>query len=428
MTKTTQSRSAILAAAARTPGGPARERRTRTPGGPARERRRRTPGGPADKRHGPALGGPARERRGPTLGGRAGGRRGRARSAVFAGAGAVAALAAGADAAQRPGGERVYVANQAGASVSVVDAASGAVVQTVDLTELGFDANARPHDTAVDPDGSHWYVSLIGGGHVLRFTADGEPAGRTLFETPGLLEIDPVSDLLYVGRSMMAVDPPRRIGAIDRQNMRVEEIDVFFPRPHALVVDAGRNRVAAASLVENRMALLDAATGEFDLVDVQGPAHTFVQFALSPDGRHLVATAQLTGKLLVFDAESARLTRELDVGTQPWHPVFSPDGRRVYFGAKDDDAVVVVDAETWTVAKRITAPGIAEPHGSAITADGRHLFVSNRNLKGKYATRKRAANDSDVGTLVKIDTNSLEVVQTIEVGPYPAGISIGPAG
>ena len=351
----------------------------------------------------------------------------------LAASGAALVLVAGAAAQdasawQAGAAERVYVANQAGASVSVVDAESGAVVETVELAELGFDANSRPHDTAVEPDGSHWYVSLIGGGHVLRFTSRNEPAGRVAFETPGLLAVDAASDLLYVGRSMMAVNPPQRIGAIDRRRMTIEEIDVFFPRPHALAVDPGRARVFSASLVENRMALVDAGSGQVDLVDVPGPQqHTLVQFALSPDGARFVATAQLTGKLLVFDAARGRLAAELDVGTQPWHPVFSVDGERVYFGAKDDDAVVVVNARTWQVEKRITAPGIAEPHGSAVTADGRWLFVSNRNLKGTYEPRRPVERNSDVGTLVKIDTRSLEVVQTIEVGAYPAGISIGPA-
>ena len=335
--------------------------------------------------------------------------------------------AAEAQAQQAGRGERVYVANQASASVSVVDAESGAVVETVELADLGFGPNSRPHHTAVEPDGSHWYVSLIGGGHVLRFTFDNQPAGRVAFETPGLLAVGAASGLLYVGRSMMAVDPPRRIGAIDRRRMSIEEIDVFFPRPHALVVDPRRTRVFSASLVENRMAVVDFGSGDVDLVDVPGPPHTLVQFAMSPDGARFVATAQLTGKLLVFDAERAAMVAELDVGTQPWHPVFSPDGGRVYLGAKEDDAVVVVNARTWEVEKRITAPGIAEPHGSAVTADGRYLFVSNRNLKGTYRPRRPVDRNSDVGTLVKIDTRALEVVQTIEVGAYPAGISIGPA-
>ena len=327
-------------------------------------------------------------------------------------------------------GERVYVANQSSATVSVIDAASGEVVHTIDVTEYGFDPNSRPHHTAVDPDGAHWYVSLIGGGHVLRFNADNELVGRAPFETPGLLAVDPASELLYVGRSMMAVSPPQRIGAIDRSDMSVEELDVFFPRPHALAVDPATNRVFTASLVENRFAVMEGGSDALELVDVEGPAHTFVQFALSPDRRHLVATAQLTGKLLVFDAASPErgLVAEVDVGTQPWHPVFSPDGSRVYFGAKDDDAVVVVETETWTVVRRITAPGIVEPHGSAVTADGRYLFVSNRNLKGTYTPRRPVEKNADVGTVVKIDTRTFEVVQTIEVGSYPAGISIGPAG
>ena len=328
------------------------------------------------------------------------------------------------------GGERVYVANQASASVSIVDAASGEVIRTIDMTELGFDANCRPHDTAVDPDGRHWYVSLIGGGNVLRFNAGGDLVGRAPFETPGLLAVDPASDLLYVGRSMMAVNPPQRIGAIVRNDMSVEEMDVFFPRPHALAIDAEANRIFAASLVENRVAIVDGGSGDLELADVEGPAHTFVQFALSPDRRHLVATAQLTGKLLVFDAASAELEilAEVDVGTQPWHPVFAPDGSRVYFGAKDDDAVVEVETEGWTVTRRAAGPGIVEPHGSAITADGRYLFVSNRNQRGTYAPRRDVADNAEVGTVVKIDTDTFEVVQIIEVGAYAAGISIGPAG
>ena len=80
--------------------------------------------------------------------------------------------------------ERVYVANQSSASVSVIDVASGDVIHTVDVTELGFDANSRPHHTAADPDGEHWYVSLIGGGNVLRFNSNFELVGQAPFETP----------------------------------------------------------------------------------------------------------------------------------------------------------------------------------------------------------------------------------------------------
>ncbi len=328
-----------------------------------------------------------------------------------------------------PAGERVYVANQSSATVSVIDAESGRVVETIDVTQYGFDANSRPHHTAASPDGSRWYVSLIGGGAVLQFDANNRMVGQAPFETPGLLAYDSDGDRLYVGRSMMAVNPPQRIGVVDPDDMEIDELDVFFPRPHALAVDGGSHHVWAASLVENKVAVLNSETEDLALADVAGPSHTLVQFALSPDRTRLVATTQLTGKLLVFDATRTELPllAEVDVGTQPWHPVFLPDGSRVYMGAKDDDAVVVVDAERWTVLARITAPGIAEPHGSAVTSDGRFVFVSNRNLKGTYSPQRSVADPAEVGTVVKIDTATNEVVQTIEVGTYPAGISIGPA-
>ena len=346
---------------------------------------------------------------------------------------AVAALAVAVGACAEGAGapnERVYVANQSSASVSVIDAASGEVVHTVDVTALGFDGNSRPHHTAPDPDGEHWYVSLIGGGHVLRFNSAFELVGRAPFETPGLLAVDPAANLLYVGRSMMAVSPPQRIGAIDPTDMSIEELDVFFPRPHALLVDAAGNRIFSASLVENSVAIVDGASGNSELAGVDGPPHTLVQFALSPDGAHLVATTQLTGKLLVFDATSPELAlvAEVEVGTQPWHPVFAPDGAHVYFGAKDDDEIVEVETAGWTVSRRLSGEGIVEPHGSAVTSDGRYLFVSNRNLKGTYAPSREVENNSDVGTVVKVDLETFEVVQVIEVGAYPAGISIGPAG
>ena len=46
-------------------------------------------------------------------------------------------------------GPFLYVANQNGASVSVVDVATRSEAARVDLQALGFGPNARPHDTAV---------------------------------------------------------------------------------------------------------------------------------------------------------------------------------------------------------------------------------------------------------------------------------------
>ena len=43
-------------------------------------------------------------------------------------------------------GPYLYVANQASASVTVIDVMTDEVVRTIDLTRLGFSENAKPHE------------------------------------------------------------------------------------------------------------------------------------------------------------------------------------------------------------------------------------------------------------------------------------------
>ncbi len=315
------------------------------------------------------------------------------------------------------GGPFLYVANQAAASVSVIDMSTDSVVRTVDLTQLGFTDNARPHHVAVEPDGSAWYVSLIGDGYVLKLSPEGELLGRAPFETPGMLALDPDGEELWVGRSMMAVSPPQRIGRIDRSDMTIEEMDVLFDRPHALALSPDGRYVYVASLAGNDIAVIDPAEERIELMKVPGPTHVFVQFAVSPDGSRLVTGGEMSGRLLVFGLEDPmhpRLQTEIEVRPMPWHPVFSPDGSWLYVGNQAGNSVTVVDATRWTVDAIIEHPSFAEPHGSAVSPDGRKLYISSRNVKDSAA--------GATGRVTVIDTGHRDVVATIDVGRYAAGM------
>src|SRR5207248_3225152 len=90
---------------------------------------------------------------------------------------------------QKRAAPKLYVVNQSGASITVVDEQKLAIDTVIDLTKLGFSANAKPHHVAVEKDGSAWYVSLIGDGRVLKFDAHNNLLGQVKMETPGLLEI-----------------------------------------------------------------------------------------------------------------------------------------------------------------------------------------------------------------------------------------------
>jgi YVTN family beta-propeller protein len=308
----------------------------------------------------------------------------------------------------------LYVANQDDATISVVDTDSRRVVRTIDLTEWGFGPNAKPHHVVSEPDGSHWYVSLIGGNRVLKFDATDRLVGSAELEVPGMMAIDPAGDRLFVGRSMSAVNPPRRIGIIRRTDMAVDEVDVFLPRPHALAVTPDGGRLFVGSLGVNQFAVMEPDGGDPELVDVAGPHHTLVQFAISPDGRWLVSTAEMTSRLLVFDlAERVPVPAgEVEVGLRPWHPVFTPDGRRVFIGNKGSGTISVVDSETWTEVAVLESEGVDLPHGSAVTPAGRWVFISNNGSEGAR------------GTVTVIDTSGPTIVDAIPVGRNAAGIGL----
>ncbi len=347
--------------------------------------------------------------------------------------------------APRSDGPFVYVANQGAASVSVIDVDAHVEVARVDLQALGFGSNARPHDTAVEPDGSAWYVALIGENRVLKFDRDNRLIGQVEMEVPGLAVVHPDEDLLLVGRSMSAVNPPTSVAFVDREEMTLlEEVEVVFPRPHALVVRSD-DWAYSASLAENRLAAIQLDQRDVNLVDVPDPAatmaadtagehtdhaghtpHTLVEFAVSPDGTTMVAGGEISGELLVFDVSQPSIPRVVErvrLGGAPWHPAFAPDGRRVYVPLNRADAVAVVDASTWEVVGRVEGEGLAEPHGAAVSADGRWVFVSNNNTRGTYTPK---GDDPEAGTVVVIDAATLEIVEVIEVGAHAAGLDTPP--
>ena len=319
-------------------------------------------------------------------------------------------------------GPMLYVCNQGEATVSVVDMQTQAVTETVDLKALGFSENAKPHHAVAEPDGSHWYLTLIGENTVLKFDRNNDIVGRLDFEVPGLLSLHPTKDLLVVGRSMSAVNPPKRVGMVKRSDLSVTQMDTFFPRPHALTVKGDGRYAYTASLAANQILSVDLETEETDLTRLPGTTQTFVQFAETPDGKTLIAGGQMTGQLLFFDVSTppaVTVTDTVEVGKQPWHPVISPDGKTAYVPNKGSNSISVVDIPSRTVTATITGNGIAQPHGAALTPDGRYLFVSNNNRNGTYTP---SGDNPKAGTVTVVDTQTNEIVKVIEVGTYPTGV------
>jgi YVTN family beta-propeller protein len=320
---------------------------------------------------------------------------------------------------------RLYVANQDDATVSVIDIATQKLVETIDLRRYGFGDNAKPHHVQVEPDGSAWYVTLIGAGKVVKLDRNNRVLGSVDLEVPGLMTLHPRQDLMFVGRSMSAVNPPPRMAIVRRSDMQLlDEIDLLFPRPHGIVAHPKGDRVYVASLGTNQLATVGVKDGEVQLVDVPGPAHGFVQAAVSPNGRWLAVTAELTDQLMIFDLSNPgapKLARTIAVPDGPFEPLFTGDGRWIFVSSLAANRVAAVDTRRWQVASVLQHPAFAQPHGVALSPDGRYVFVSNRHQKGG-AHEHEGGKPTGSGAVVTICAANRTPRGAVEVGHYAAGM------
>lgn len=331
--------------------------------------------------------------------------------------------------------QKLYVVNQSGASISVIDQERLVVDTVLDLTRMGFSAAAKPHHVVVEPDGSAWYVSLIGDGKVLKLDHQHRVVGQVSMETPGLLALSPSGDTLFVGRSMTAPNPPRSLAVIRRSAFTLlDEHEILVTRPHALVTTRDGRWTHAASLAENRFASIDATTGRVTLTTIAGSPRSLVQFTISPDGKTMVAGGELSNSVLFFDLTAPPPyhvpAAEIPVPGKPWDPVFSPDGRFVYFSLFQGNAIAEIDVAARRVTRRITAD-LAQPYDLIMRRDGKYLFVVNQNtgastsggsahdhMPGMAGMPAKAMKD---GWLSVIDVASGKLVKTLMLGNGPTG-------
>jgi DNA-binding beta-propeller fold protein YncE len=118
-------------------------------------------------------------------------------------------------------------------------------------------------------------------------------------------------------------------------------------------------------------------------------------------------------RILVIDMKQLKVTRDIrGIGVRPRHLVMSPNGRYLYITSEGmdrprrrDGVVLTYDTRQRRVVER-SAP-LVEPRTTVISDDGRALYVV----------------DYHPGTIVKLRTKDLKVIQERYLGYHPIGVT-----
>lgn len=159
------------------------------------------------------------------------------------------------------------------------------------------------------------------------------------------------------------------------------------------------------------------------------PAPTETQWPMG--GEFVYVSNEDSGDISIISTVSNQVVDTLDVGRRPRGIRVSHDGKKVFVALsgspkcppsmsdedcakqetdKSKDGIAVVDVNTANLERVL--PGGSDPEQFDLSADGRHLFVSNE--------------DSDQMTVV--DIASGEVMKTVAVGREPEGVRVSPDG
>ena len=135
------------------------------------------------------------------------------------------------------------------------------------------------------------------------------------------------------------------------------------------------NSSVSESAMPGRILVLDAVTGDLlKEITLEGMTHNAI---FSPDGKELWTSQMMTaGKVLVFDANTYALLNTITVGQMPAEVTFSDDGKKAFVANGMSNTVTVIDAVTKQILETIEVGD--NPVGAWPGMDGM-MYVDNED-------------------------------------------------
>lgn len=127
---------------------------------------------------------------------------------------------------------------------------------------------------------------------------------------------------------------------------------------------------------------------------------------LSPDGKEVWVGLNQENAIDVIDTTTKKTIERIKLGERPYRVKFTPDGKTVYATMPNTKEIIVIDAATRKETKRMKLESI--PLGIVFSKDGKFAFVS--------------AVEKDF--VLKIDLEKMETVAKAETGKAPDGVAL----
>ena len=236
-----------------------------------------------------------------------------------------------------PDASLVYVANRSAFTISVIDTATNTEVATIP-------GIAGPLGVVFSPDGTRAYAAEFDGG--FRVVAI-DTAAHAIVDSllvggsPYGLAVTPDGSKLYI--SNYSADT---VSVIDTASFTLSTTIPVGIEPLQLAVTPDGGRLVVANGYSNNLAVIDTATDT--VIDTIPIGFRAAGVAVSNDGATAVVTSDSSSDIAIVDLAGGAVATTIPVGGGSWGVDFTPDGSRVYV-TLFSDSVLVLDAATLAV-------------------------------------------------------------------------------
>lgn len=316
---------------------------------------------------------------------------------------------------------RLYVSNEDGESVTVLDTDNSTVIETIAIGK-------RPRGLKLNGDGSRLFVAVSG--------------------LPKCPPSVPDEECAKLERDLKADG----IAVVDTATHKVVQVLHAGSDPEQFALSRDGKRLFVANEDAATLSVVDIASGA--VVQRVPVGREPEGVAVTPDGRWVLVTNESDNSVSIIDTGTLKIVKSVQVGKRPRDVAFTPDGRTAYVSGEFDASVYRMAVPQGEPVERVVElRKEARPMGILLDSGRKRLYVST-GRGGSVAVIDSASNkllaEVQVGTrpwgialsqdgrwlytangpsddISVIDTSTLSAVRRIRVGRSPWGVAVGPA-
>lgn len=316
----------------------------------------------------------------------------------------------------------LIVLNKSEANASLIDRATGKEIARVPT-------GTGPHEAAVSPDGATCVVADYGAQQHGETLTVIDLTKRERVKVIQLGDNKRPHGIMYFPdgkRVAVTSEFARKLIVVNIESGEIEQaLDTNAGGSHMVALSPDAKRAYVANIASDSMTAFDLEKGERLAVIPTGPEAEGID--VSPDGKEVWVSNRRGHTVSIVNAESLEVEATIDCPQFPIRVKFTPDGKHVLVSNAQSGDVAVFDARSRKIIKRIAMTIDASevktdedrlmsfgqspvPIGILIPPDGKHAYIANTN--------------ADIVTVIDLETMS--ITKRLTAGKQPDGMAWSP--